>query len=208
MNDIRVIIAIVLGMLFIERLLVVNLTKREGSKAFFRKVVILHPNAISIMRLPMGILSAWFASMGHWTLATLWFAFWMITDLSDGTIARNCDLGSETGKWLDPLSDKFMYFPVLLFFVYSETVSPALHPLPVICFIVIDIVGQASRLFVKKKAANQFGKAIFNYQKAVEIEDGDTPEVLQRRIMEQAEWILLPKAVEKISKEIVEKRSF
>ena len=50
------------------------------------------------------------------------------------------------------------------------------------------------------------GKIIF--QKAVEIEDGDTPEVLQRRIMEQAEWILLPKAVEKISKEIVEKRSF
>ena len=49
------------------------------------------------------------------------------------------------------------------------------------------------------------GKIIF--QKAVEIEDGDTPEVLQRRIMEQAEWILLPRAVEKISKEIVEKRS-
>ncbi len=49
------------------------------------------------------------------------------------------------------------------------------------------------------------GKIIF--QKAVEIQDGDTPEVLQRRIMEQAEWILLPRAVEKISKEIVEKRS-
>ena len=159
MNDIRVIIALVLGMLFIERLLVLGLTKREGGKKFFRKVVILHPNAISIMRLPMGVLSAWFASMGHWTLATLWFAFWMITDLSDGTIARNCDLGSESGKWLDPLSDKFMYFPVLLFFVYSESVNPSLHPVPVICFIVIDIIGQASRLFVKKKAANQFGKA-------------------------------------------------
>ncbi len=49
------------------------------------------------------------------------------------------------------------------------------------------------------------GKIIF--QKAVEIEEGDTPEVLQKRIMEQAEWILLPRAVEKISKEIVEKRS-
>ena len=33
-------------------------------------------------------------------------------------------------------------------------------------------------------------------QKAVDIEDGDTPEILQRRVMEQAEWILLPKAVE------------
>lgn len=36
-------------------------------------------------------------------------------------------------------------------------------------------------------------------QKAVEVEDGDTPEILQRRVMEQAEWIILPQAVEKIS---------
>ena len=35
-------------------------------------------------------------------------------------------------------------------------------------------------------------------QKAVEIRDGDTPEVLQRRVMEQAEWIILPEAVEKV----------
>ena len=35
-------------------------------------------------------------------------------------------------------------------------------------------------------------------QKAVYIEDGDTPEILQRRVMEQAEWILLPQAAEKV----------
>ena len=35
-------------------------------------------------------------------------------------------------------------------------------------------------------------------QKAVYIEDGDTPEILQRRVMEQAEWILLPEAAEKV----------
>ena len=40
-------------------------------------------------------------------------------------------------------------------------------------------------------------------QKAVEIQPGDTPEILQRRVMEQAEWIILPASVEKISKEIV-----
>ena len=39
-------------------------------------------------------------------------------------------------------------------------------------------------------------------QKAVSIEDGDTPEVLQRRVMEQAEWIILPEAVEKVSYDI------
>ena len=39
-------------------------------------------------------------------------------------------------------------------------------------------------------------------QKAVEILDGDTPEVLQKRVMEQAEWIILPKAVETVSSDI------
>ena len=36
-------------------------------------------------------------------------------------------------------------------------------------------------------------------QKAVEIQAGDTPEILQKRVMEQAEWILLPQAVETVS---------
>lgn len=36
-------------------------------------------------------------------------------------------------------------------------------------------------------------------QKAVEVEEGDTPEVLQRRVMEQAEWKILPKAVDLIA---------
>ena len=43
------------------------------------------------------------------------------------------------------------------------------------------------------------GRIIF--QKAVEIQDGDTPEALQRRVMEQAEWILLPRALEKVAGE-------
>ncbi len=43
-------------------------------------------------------------------------------------------------------------------------------------------------------------------QKAVEIEEGDTPEILQKRVMQQAEWIILPEAVQKVSKEIITKR--
>ena len=39
-------------------------------------------------------------------------------------------------------------------------------------------------------------------QKAVYIEEGDTPEILQRRVMEQAEWILLPQAAEKVCAEL------
>lgn len=41
------------------------------------------------------------------------------------------------------------------------------------------------------------GKIIF--QKPVMIEDGDTPEVLQKRVMEQAEWIILPEAINMIA---------
>lgn len=44
------------------------------------------------------------------------------------------------------------------------------------------------------------GKIIL--QKAVEVCDGDTPELLQRRVMEQAEWILLPQAAELVSRRI------
>ncbi len=36
-------------------------------------------------------------------------------------------------------------------------------------------------------------------QKAVEVKEGDTPEVLQRRIMEEAEWVILPKAIDLIA---------
>ena len=39
-------------------------------------------------------------------------------------------------------------------------------------------------------------------QKAVEVLPGDTPETLQRRVMEQAEWILLPQALEQVAGEI------
>ena len=43
-------------------------------------------------------------------------------------------------------------------------------------------------------------------QKAVNVEEGDTPEILQRRVMEQAEWLILPVAVAKICRKIVKER--
>ena len=41
-------------------------------------------------------------------------------------------------------------------------------------------------------------------QKAVEVEDGDTPQVLQRRVMEQAEWKILPQAIDLIANDKIE----
>jgi len=48
------------------------------------------------------------------------------------------------------------------------------------------------------------GKIIL--QKSVAIKKGDTPEKLQRRVMEQAEWIILPKACEIVSKDLLKKK--
>ena len=48
------------------------------------------------------------------------------------------------------------------------------------------------------------GKIIF--QKAVEIRDGDTPEILQKRVMEEAEWKILPAAAEKVSYDIMKSK--
>ena len=45
------------------------------------------------------------------------------------------------------------------------------------------------------------------YQKAVEVEEGDTPEILQKRVMEQAEWILLPKAAEMLAERIEKEKT-
>ncbi len=47
------------------------------------------------------------------------------------------------------------------------------------------------------------GKIIM--QKAVAIEDGDTPEILQKRVMREAEWLLLPASLEKVAKDLREK---
>ena len=48
------------------------------------------------------------------------------------------------------------------------------------------------------------GKIIM--QKAVPIKPSDTPELLQRRVMEKAEWIILPKSVEKVCRELVKEK--
>ena len=44
-------------------------------------------------------------------------------------------------------------------------------------------------------------------QKAVEVREGDTPESLQRRVMEQAEWILLPQAAQMVCRRILSQKA-
>jgi CDP-diacylglycerol--serine O-phosphatidyltransferase len=146
--------AAILAMFLLERLVVGRLTRRPGARDWILKTRIFHPNAISIIRLPTGLIAILLWSMEWQVFAILWIAFWMISDLTDGTIARNCDLVTETGKWLDPLSDKALYIPPLVFLA-SQSLLPVYW---VGLIIIIDCVGQASRLFVEKTAANLFGK--------------------------------------------------
>ena len=44
-------------------------------------------------------------------------------------------------------------------------------------------------------------------QKAVSVEEGDTPEILRKRVMEQAEWIILPRAAELVAARILNERT-
>ena len=154
MTDVLILAFCILLMLVGERLGVVLLTRSERGRLWVRNHALLHPNTISLVRIPMGLVSVLAWMQGWQRPALLWFAFWMITDLTDGTLARHCQLTTEKGKWLDPLSDKAMYFPVLLYFAVTG-------PLPlfwVSILLVIDAAGQASRLVIRKKAANYFGK--------------------------------------------------
>ena len=41
-------------------------------------------------------------------------------------------------------------------------------------------------------------------QKAVEVQQDDTPELLQKRVMEQAEWVIMPKAIDLIANDKIQ----
>jgi len=145
----------ILLMLGAERFAVIWLLRTPQQIAWVRRHPWLHPNAISRARYPMGFLSVAFLHMGYPRLCFLFFTFWMITDITDGEIARKCDLNTVEGESIDPFSDKMMYFPMLIYMAWRGWLDPVLVSL----FLAFDVTGQISRRFTKVKAANLFGKA-------------------------------------------------
>ncbi|WP_305041866.1 CDP-alcohol phosphatidyltransferase family protein [Geoalkalibacter sp.] len=145
----------VLLMLGAERYAVTRFMRTPQQIAWVRGHWWLHPNAISRARYPMGFVSVLLLHLGYPRLCFLFFTFWMISDITDGEIARRCDLNTEEGETIDPLSDKLMYSPMLVYMAWMGWLSPVL----VGFFLLFDITGQASRKFIKVKAANLFGKA-------------------------------------------------
>lgn len=66
------------------------------------------PNAITASR-GLGGVAVVGLLLGGWRLAAFWvFIFAVSTDLVDGWLARKLDAVSDTGRWLDPLSDKML----------------------------------------------------------------------------------------------------
>ena len=139
----------------VERFLVTFFLRTPAQIDWVRRHRWLHPNAISRTRYPMGLVSALLLHLGFPRLCFLFFTFWMLTDLTDGEIARKCGLHTEEGETIDPLSDKLMYSPMLLYMVWRGWLNPLLVGL----FLAFDITGQLSRRFIRVKAANLFGKA-------------------------------------------------
>ena len=145
----------VLLMLGVERFAVIRFLRTPQQIAWVRSHFWLHPNSISRARYPMGFVSVAMLHMGYPRLCFLFFTFWMITDITDGDIARKCDLHTEEGESIDPFSDKLMYPPMLIYMAWRGWLDPVLVSL----FLAFDVTGQISRRFTKIKAANLFGKA-------------------------------------------------
>ncbi|TRO78779.1 CDP-alcohol phosphatidyltransferase family protein [Desulfuromonas acetexigens] len=145
----------VLLMLGIERFLVIRFLRTPEQVAWVRSRAWLHPNAISRARYPMGFISVLLLHLDFPRLCFLFFTFWMISDITDGEIARRCDLHTEEGETIDPFSDKLMYSPMLIYMAWTGWLDPLLVGL----FLLFDVIGQVSRRFSKVKAANLFGKA-------------------------------------------------
>lgn len=142
-------------MLTLERFAVSFFLRTPQQVEWVRRHVWLHPNSISRARYPMGFISVALLYFGFPRLCFLFFTFWMITDITDGDIARKCDLHTEEGETIDPFSDKLMYSPMLVYMACTGW----LHPLWVALFLAFDVIGQISRRFIPVKSANLFGKA-------------------------------------------------
>ena len=153
-------------MFIAERYTLHRLSHSDAGQKFVRSKFWLHPNFISRCRYPMGVVSILIYHLGSvvstagtvsvWHhISILFWAFWMITDITDGTIARHFDLQTKEGESIDPLSDKLLLFPPLLYFAFYEFIPLYL----VLIFLFFDAIGTLSRFFIKNKAANLFGKA-------------------------------------------------
>ncbi len=120
----------------------------------------LHPNSICYWRAAMAFVAyACYFLLGYQSLGIFIFTFSAVSDGIDGLVARNCNLVTRWGEWLDPMCDKLTYLPPLLGFAYVGIISVKL----VWVLVAVEFIGQflARRIlafFNFSGAANNFGK--------------------------------------------------
>lgn len=134
------------------------LLEKKEIQDFVRWRKILHPNSISYLRIPIAIIAI---ALWYFDYTEIWILLYLIACISDawdGMIARKCWLETEYGKFLDPLSDKIVYFIPLFVFACIGEVSWIF----VILLFLLDGFSQFSRIIIKKvskkQQANMFGK--------------------------------------------------
>lgn len=134
--------------------------KRSMQDFIMSHLWLMHPNAICYWRTAMAVVALIFYFFsGYQALGIIIFSFAAILDGVDGIVARNCDMVTEWGEWLDPLCDKLTYLPPLIGFAYAGILSTKL----IWVLVVVELSGQ---FFARKilsllsfsVAANNFGK--------------------------------------------------
>jgi CDP-diacylglycerol--serine O-phosphatidyltransferase len=76
---------------------------------------LLHPNAICYWRAALAFFGFILYFLVGWqSIAIIIFTFAAILDGVDGVVARNCNMTTKLGEWLDPMCDKLTYLPPLV----------------------------------------------------------------------------------------------
>ena len=134
------------------------LLEKKEIQSFVRSKKLFHPNTISFIRVPLAAIAI---VLWYFDYKEIWILLYLIACISDawdGMIARKYGLESEWWKFLDPLSDKIVYFIPLILFAFIGEISWFF----VIWLFLIDTFSQFSRVIIKKvskkQQANMFGK--------------------------------------------------
>lgn len=138
----------------------IMIRKESVQKYVLSHQSILHPNAICYWRAALaGVSLVLYFFVGQQTIGIILFSIAAVLDGVDGLVARQCNLISKWGEWLDPMCDKLTYLPPMLGFAYIGILSTKL----VWILIAIELVGQflvrhILKLINSSGAANNFGK--------------------------------------------------
>ena len=133
----------------------------EKAKVFFRDNWFLHPNAICVWRVLIGLSGMLLYFIGGFKFwGILLFTISAVLDGVDGLVARSCNLVTQFGEEIDPLCDKLTYLPPMVIFAYLGFLDIFL----IWILVIIEACGQFLIRYIIRRftsfstSANNFGK--------------------------------------------------